>query len=156
MSDRNKNDAAILARVFMLAKQGKSNEAIAQLDDRVFDSPLEIVALMLKARILEELDVEKCWNSYQSALRKYPDHPFLNLRAGIFTYRRGDLVRAKELLTRCWQKATTPEAGYYLGKIYSHQAESNLAMEYFIQTVALEGEEGYWRESAIADLVAIL
>jgi hypothetical protein len=53
---------------------------------------------------------------------------------------------------RSWQHSPAPETAYYLALIYRVQLQEERSLEYFVQTVALEGEGGYWRKQAEQEL----
>jgi len=137
-----------LAEVAVLASEGRVSEALAKLDQQQFRGALEPVALLIRAQLLEELDIEECWRTYTMGLEKFPEYGAIPLRAGVLAYKRGDLAQAKQLLMRSWQLGPAPETAFYLGLINRAHGEEERALEYFIQTIAFEGEGGHWRKQA--------
>jgi predicted Zn-dependent protease len=103
--------------------------------------------LLIRARLLEELDIEECWRTYTEALERLPNHAAVPLRAAVWSYKHGDLARARQLLMRSWHLSPAPETGYYC-MIYRAQGNEEQALAYFVQTIALEGEGGHWRKQA--------
>ena len=141
-----------LVEVAVLANQGRVREALAKLDQQEFHGPLEPAALLIRARLLEELDIEECWRTYTTGLEKFPANPAIPLRAGVLAYKRGDVAQAKQLLMRSWQLGPVPETAYYAGLINRVQGNRERALEYFVQAVAMEGEGGFWRKQSQQDL----
>lgn len=137
-----------LAAVLVLASEGRLSEALAKLDQQQFRGALEPAALLIRAQLLEELDLEQCWRTYTMGLERFSDHAAIPLRAGVLAYKRGDLAQAKQLLMRSWHLCPAPETAYYLGVINRAQGDEEQALEYFVQTVAMEGKGGYWRKQA--------
>lgn len=148
MSIEDEVNVRELVEVAVLANQGKMREALAKLDHQEFHGALEPAALLIRARLLEELDIEECWRTYTTGLEKFPDNNAIPLRLGVLTYKRGDLALAKQLLRRSWQLGPIPETGYYAGLINRAQGNEVRALEYFVQAVAMEGEGGHWRKQA--------
>ena len=141
-----------LVEVAVLAKQGSVREALAKLDQQEFHGALASAALLIRARLLEELDIEECRRTYTTGLEKFPDNNAIPLRFGVLTYKRGDLALAKQLMMRSWQLGPVPETAYYTGLINQVQGNEVRALEYFVQAVAMEGEGGYWRKQAEQEL----
>ena len=141
-----------LVEIAMLANQGQPRDALAKLARLQFGSPLDLVALLIKARLLEELDIEECWRTYTDALERFPNHAAVPLRAAVLSYKRGDLARAHQLLMRSWQLGPVPETAYYVGLINRVQGNEERALEFFLQTIAMEGDGGYWRQQAEQEL----
>lgn len=151
---KDDSETRLLAEVATFASRGNLREALAKLDQREPGPRLELTAMLMRAQILERLDTEECWRTYTSALEKFPDDAAIPLRAGVFTYKRGDLIRAQQLLMKSWQRSPSAEAGYYLARITKVQSQQQSALEYLVQTVALEGEDGYWRKQAEQELTS--
>lgn len=142
------DDVRVMSEAAVLANQGNAEEAVRNLDKHQFDSELAVFAVIQKARILEEVDVDGAWQTYNGALEEYPNNAAVSLRAGVYVYKRGDTEKAKQLLMRSWSNSATPEAGYYLGTINGAQGSEGEALKFFIQTAVLEGDGGYWRKRA--------
>ena len=148
MNMKDQREIKELAEIVVLAGDGKLKEALGRLDQQEFAAPLDVTALLIRARLLEELDIEECWRTYTTGLEKFPDNNAIPLRFGVLTYKRGDLALAKQLLMRSWQLGPVPETAYYAGLINRVQGNEVRALEYFVQAVAMEGEGGHWRKQA--------
>ena len=152
MRSNSFNDVRVLSEAIIFAGRGEPEKAVKMLSEHEFGSGVDVLALILKARILEELSVEEAWRIYSEALKKYPEHAALNLSAGVFAYKRGDIERAVQLLMHSWSINPLPEASYYLGIINWNRSHREKAIEFFVHTIALEGEQGRWRSYAEAEL----
>jgi tetratricopeptide (TPR) repeat protein len=146
-------DARRIGGAAALARQHKYNEALQLLDAKTFGAELERSSLLIKAQIME-LALMESWPVYEIALKKYPDDPAVNLRAGVSKYWRGS--GAELLLRRSWRAAPMPETAYYLGRIYFQLGRSRLASEFFAQCIALEQTRGTWRQAAEEALQALV
>lgn len=135
-----------MAQAILLERKGETEEALRKLESHQFGPRFEPLALMQKAHILEELAVDRCAQTYESAVQKYPNNAVVLLRAGVFALQRGDIEKAKGLLARSWNACATPEAGYYLGSINQGEGRRDEALEFFIQITVMEGDEGYWKK----------
>lgn len=152
MSTPLSNDARVMAQALLLERKRKPEEALRILESHEFGSRLEALATVQRAHILEELDVERCFQTYQSAIERYPNDAVVLLRAGVFVFKRGDVQKAKGLLIKSWNACATPEAGYYLGSINKAEGRNDEALEFFIQTAVMEGDEGYWKQRAVKEI----
>jgi len=144
-------DLRVISDAIALANRGKREESMKRLEGHEFGPESKPLALIQKARLLEESDTEQCSQVYRDALEKYPNDPAVHLRAGVFVFKRGDTERARQLLLRSWNRSKTPEAGYYLGAINRSEARPEHALSFFTQTAVIEGDEGYWRNRAVKE-----
>ena len=151
MSDRGADDLAVL-RAVLLLNDGKPADAIGQLDGRHPRPPLDLAAWLLRASLLGHADVEKSYTLYSGALEHYPQHPVALLRAGVFTYERGDAELARALLERSWAAGPGAEAGVYLGRIYAARGESLRAAILLAQAASFDSEGGSWRAAAMREI----
>ena len=151
MSDRRADDLAVL-RAVLLLNDGKPADAIAQLDGRRPDPPLDLAAWLLQAGLLGHADVDKSHTLYSRALEHYPQHPVALLRAGVFSYERGDAELARALLERSWAAGPGAEAGVYLGRIYAARGEPLRAATFLAQAASFERDGGAWRAAAMREI----
>ena len=152
MSTPLTDEARVMAQAVHLERKGEPEHALRLLESHEFGTQFDALAMMLKARILERLSIEQCAQTYQGAVEKYPGDAVVLLRVGVFVLRRGDTEKAKELLARSWNACPTPEAGYYLGSIKQAEGRTHEALEFFIQTDVMEGDEGYWKKRVETEL----
>ncbi|HTQ86964.1 MAG TPA: hypothetical protein VMI93_12180 [Candidatus Solibacter sp.] len=152
MSDRGADDLAVI-RAVLLVNDGKRADAITQLDGRHPDPPLDLAAWLLLAGLLEHDNVEKSRALYSRALQHYAQHPVANLRAGVFTYGRGDAELARILLERSWAAGPSAEAGVYLARLYAARGESLRAATFLAQAASFEPYGGPWRAEAIREIL---
>jgi len=152
MSDHKADNLALLRAVVLLS-EGKRSEALAELAACNPDPPLDVAAWLMQASLLGRTEVEKCWALYSRALKEYPQHPVVNLRAGVFAYERGDMERAKNLLERSWLSGPNAEAGVYLGRLHAARGDYERACTLLAQAACLEREGGHWREAALREIL---
>lgn len=137
-------DAAALARL------GRGREALALLRDDVSASiSLQVSVWLLRASILEQLvEGGEASLTYADALMRFPHDATVLLRAGVWTYRTGDLAKAEMLLRRSWDEARLPETGYYLGLLDNSAGRRESALEMFCYVLSSETPDGIWRIAA--------
>ena len=148
-------EADTIAQALLLASEKKIQEALSKLVGQSFSPTWEPTALVLRAQLLEGSDPGQAHSLYTQAISKYPTHPEIPLRAGIFAYRRGDLVKAETLLRQSWSIGSLPETAYYLGKINAASDRVGVATEFFLKAAAMEGSDGKWRGEALSALRAL-
>jgi tetratricopeptide (TPR) repeat protein len=140
----SKLDLNILLQAMSEALGGEVSQAITSLDQHPFSPYWAPFGLILQARLVEENDLGGAWALYQQALADFPTNPSVWLRAGVSSYKRGDIVRAKELLLQSWELSPTAEAAYYLGLMSEEAGRDERATHYFVQAILLEGSQGTW------------
>jgi tetratricopeptide (TPR) repeat protein len=149
-------DGTKLARVIILIQKGRHEGARAELEAFHPAPPLDAAAWLLQAMLYRNTDTEKCWAVLSMALDRYPNHPMVNLRTGVFAYERGDLERARILLEHSWATGPNPEAGIYLGRIYAARGEVERGCQFLAQAASFDGERAYWWERAGRELSELL
>lgn len=140
----------LLAQVWITTGQGQKGIQLLRGMGSLA-GPLQTSRELLRAAAHEQLqqpaEAKKIYEGLRTAS---PDDATVLLRYGVFEYRRGDLVRARQLLTRSLDRSpNNSECLYYLFTIDS--GETLLA-----RLVAADGPAGPWARKALAHVAASL
>lgn len=148
-------EVEVLTAALRLERGGRAGAAAERLAGHPFGPDLAPAAAALRSQLLErEGHGAEAWAVLAEALERSPGDAALLTRAGVFSYHRGDLVRAERLLARAWQAAPLPEAAFHLGEIAEMTGRPQEVARWRALCAAFEGEGGGWRQRAVERLVA--